>query len=123
MACVRLVILLQHHMGMACLWSCEAVHMPTGWLGVNVPLMECREANAVQSEILREGKTSPLQELCAKGFADPGMAASWQISGCDSEADYVRLLMAKAVQNQAMEQIRMAAQELGRIQSSSGLHK
>ena len=75
----------------------------------------------MQSELLQEGE--PLRKLCAKGFADPGMAVSWQISGCDSEADYVRLLMGKAVQNVAMEQIRMAAQELGRIQASSGINK
>lgn len=87
---------------------------------MDVSLLICREVRTVQSEVLRGGE--PLQQLCAKGFADPTMAQIWHLTGCESEADYVRLLMAKAVQDQAMEQIRAAAQELGRTQASSRLN-
>ena len=93
------------------------------WLNrqVKASSLECREAKSVQSEVLRGG--DPLQQLCARGFADPRLAATWEISGCDSEADYVRLLMAKAVQTQAMEEIRRAAQQLGKTPATSGLDK
>ena len=63
-----------------------------------------RDVRSIQDEIMQAGE--PLQALCSRGLAEPGLAAQWRLSRVEqTEEAYVRWLIQNAVQQEALRQI------------------